>query len=274
MPTATVNGIHLNYRVEGSGPPLVLAHGFSTGHYVWDAVAERLGAERLGAERLSGRYQIIRHDHRGHGDSSKPPGPYRLQDYVDDIVALINYLGLDRVDLMGHSMGGRTALLFALKHPDRLGRLLLVGAAGAPPEGEQLDRFEAIKKLAIKEGMAAVFESELFSFALPEAWKKDPAPARKRFLKNTPESFCAAAEATITMPDLRERLGEIATPVWVCAGERDAVPLAFSELCAEKISDCTRAIIPACGHYPMQDTTEVFLKQLEIFLDSTPGDNP
>lgn len=264
MPTATVNGIHLNYRVEGSGPPLVLAHGFSTGHYVWDAVAER----------LSGRYQIIRHDHRGHGDSSKPPGPYRLQDYVDDTAALINYLGLDRVDLMGHSMGGRTALLFALKHPDRLGRLLLVGAAGAPPEGGQLKRFEAIKKLATEEGMAAVFESELFSFALPEAWKKDPAPARERFLKNTPESFCAAAEATITMPDLRERLGEIAAPVWVCAGKRDAVPLAFSGLCAEKITNCRRAIIPACGHYPMQDAAEVFLEQLENFLDSTSGDSP
>jgi pimeloyl-ACP methyl ester carboxylesterase len=262
MPIATVNGIHLNYRVEGSGPPLVLAHGFSTGLYVWDAVAER----------LSGRYKIIRHDHRGHGNSSKPPGPYRLQDYVDDIVALINYLGLERVDLMGHSMGGRTALLFALEHPERLGRLLLVGAAGAPPEGVQLERFEAIKKLAVREGMPAVFGSELFSFALPEAWKKDPVAAQEQFEKNSPESFCAAAEATITMPDLREHLGEIKMPVWVCAGERDAVPLAFSELCAEKITDCTQVIIPACGHYPMQDATDVFLDQLEGFLDSTPGD--
>ncbi|MFP6869032.1 MAG: alpha/beta hydrolase [Nitrospinota bacterium] len=261
MANATVNGVNLNYQVQGKGPPLVLMHGFSTGLYVWDQVAEW----------LSGEFQVFRHDHRGHGGSEKPPGPYRIQDYVDDLAALLNYLGLDRVDLAGHSMGGRTALLFALDDPGRLNRLLLVGASGAAPEGEPARRFEALKKLASGEGMAAVFESDLFAFALPEAWKKDPEPARERFMRTTPESFCAAADAVLTMPDLRGRLGEIPVPVWACTGESDAGPMAFNELCEENIEACSRAVIPGCGHYPMLDAAEEFIGQLEKFLGASQG---
>ncbi len=260
MPTATVNGVHLNYRIEGEGPPIVLMHGFSTGHYVWDATASRLAE----------RFRVVRHDHRGHGDSSKPPGPYRIQDYVDDLVALLNYLGYERVDPVGHSMGGRTALLFALDHPDRLNRLILIGASGAAPEGAPRERFEALKKLAAEEGLAAVFDSPLFSFALPKTWKRDAARARERFMRNTPEGFCAAADAVLTMPDLRGRLGEIDIPVWACTGETDAGPMAFNTLCEEKIASCTRAVISGCGHYPMLDAEEEFLAGIDDFLKSTP----
>ncbi|MFC1491166.1 alpha/beta fold hydrolase [Nitrospinota bacterium] len=260
MPIATVNGVNLSYHVEGEGPPFVLAHGFATGCHVWDPVANR----------LCRRFKVIRHDHRGHGDSGKPPGPYRIQDYVEDLVGLLNYLGLERIDLMGHSMGGRTALLFALHHADRLNRLFLVGASGAPPEGDPRGRFETLKKLAAERGIEAVFESDLFAFALPDAWKSGPErmEARERFLKNTPEGFCAAADAILTMPDLRDRLSEIPVPVWVCAGEEDAGPLAFSALCEKSIRECTRAIIPGCGHYPMQDATGEFLDSLDKFIET------
>ena len=120
MPAATVNGVNLSYAAGGEGPPFVLMHGFMTGKFVWDPLMEG----------LPGRFQIVRYDHRGHGDSDKPPGPYRIQDFADDLLGLLNYLGLEKVDLMGHSMGGRTALLFALQHPGRLNRLFLVGASG------------------------------------------------------------------------------------------------------------------------------------------------
>ncbi len=65
MPTATVNGVNLSYAAGGEGPPFVLMHGFMTGKFVWDPVVDS----------LSGRFQIVRYDHRGHGDSEKPPGP-------------------------------------------------------------------------------------------------------------------------------------------------------------------------------------------------------
>ncbi len=263
MPTATVNGVNLSYRVDGKGPPLVLMHGFSTGSFVWEPVIARLAR----------RFQVFRYDHRGHGNSGKPPGPYEIQDFADDLEAFLNCAGLDRVDLIGHSMGGRTALLFALQRGDRLNRLLLVGASGSAPEGGPRKRFEALKELAASEGMSAVFDSDLFAFALPEAWRNEPArsEARERFRKNTPGGFCAAADAILATPDMRERLGEVSVPTWACAGEHDTGPMAFSELCGKNIPECTRAVIPGCGHYPMLDAAEAFTAQLEKFIDTTPG---
>ncbi len=263
MPVATVNGVNLSYQVDGEGPPLVLMHGFSTGLFVWEPLIDRLART----------FQVFRYDHRGHGDSGNPPGPYRIQDFADDLEAFLNYFGLERVDLAGHSMGGRTALLFALQHGDRLNRLLLVGASGSAPESDPRERFEALKELAAAEGMTAVFDSDLYAFALPDAWKTEPArgAARERFQKNTPGGFCAAADAILATPDMRGRLGEIGVPTWACAGEHDAGPLAFAELCEKNIPKCTRAIVPGCGHYPMLDATEAFIAQLEEFIEATPN---
>lgn len=263
MPLATVNGVNLCYQVKGEGPPLVLLHGFSTGLFTWDSVIDRLARN----------FQVFRYDHRGHGNSSKPTGPYQIQDFTDDLEAFLNYAGLEKVDLVGHSMGGRTALFFALWHPDRLNRLLLVGASGSAPEGEARERFKALKKLAMSEGMGTVFDSDLYSFALPDTWKSGPSrsKARERFLKNTPQGFCAAADAILATPDMRERLEEITAPVWACAGERDAGPMAFNELCESRIPDCTRAIVPGCGHYPMLDSADAFISQLEAFMKIRPA---
>lgn len=259
MPFATINGVKLSYAVEGEGPPLVLIHGFSTGSFIWDPVVPSLAR----------RFQIFRYDHRGHGDSSVPAGPYRIQDFVDDLDAILNYFGLKHINLVGHSMGGRTALLFALQHMDKLNRLLLVGASGSAPEGEQRERFERLKEIAQKQGMVAVFDSDLYAFALPDKWKSGPEreAARIRFSKMTSEGFCAAADAILATPNMRDRLGEISVPTWVCAGELDIGPIAFNELCRSRIPNCTQIVIPGCGHYPMTDASDSFLKKMEEYLE-------
>ena len=78
MPIATVNGINLGYRIQGKGPPLVLAYGLATGSYIWGGAAEA----------LQGRFQVIAYDHRGHGTTDKPPGPYSIQQLADDLAGL------------------------------------------------------------------------------------------------------------------------------------------------------------------------------------------
>ena len=98
-------------------------------------------------------------------------------------------------------------------------------------------------------------------------WRKCPLVGRKRL----PPASGPLADAVLTMPDLRGRLGEIPVPVWACTGESDAGPMAFNELCEKNIEACSRAVIPGCGHYPMLDAAEEFIGQLENFLGASPG---
>ncbi len=65
------------------------------------------------------------------------------------------------------------------------------------------------------------------------------------------------------------RLNEVSVPTWVCAGELDAGPMAFNKKCEDAIPNCTRTVIPECGHYPMVDATDPFISQFEAFVDAS-----
>lgn len=90
------------------------------------------------------------------------------------------------------------------------------------------------------------------------------------FLKNTPETYAATANALFTMPDLTGRLGEISVPTWVCYGENDPGPLVFSDIYLERIPNCTRAILPGSEHFPTWDATEALLEAMEDFMAKFP----
>ena len=260
MPAATVNGVNLAYVVKGRGAPLVAMHGFSNSIYTWEPVMDA----------FSRRFQAFAYDHRGHGGSSKKQSPYEIQTLTDDLLGLLNFWGLDRVHLMGHSMGGRVALLFALQHPERLESLMLIASSAAAPEGEMRQRFELLRKMALDEGMAAVLKSEDMRATLPRDYIDGPSADKfkRLFLKNTPTDFVAAADAILQTPDMTGRLGEIQAPTWVCMGEKDAGAMAYGEMFEERIPNCVRTIIPACGHFPMQDAPEAFSSAFDDFVDT------
>ncbi len=260
MPVATVNGVNLTYIMKGSGAPLVAMHGFVNSIYTWEPVMDALSA----------RFQAFAYDHRGHGGSSKRLGPFGIETLAEDLLALLNFWGLDRVHLMGHSMGGRTALLFALEHPERVDSLMLVASSAAAPAGEMKQRFESLRKLALDEGIEAALASEGMRATLPRDYI-DGASAdefKKRFLKNTPEDYAAAVDAILNTPDMRDRLGEIHVPTWVCVGEGDAGAMAYGEMFEERIPDCVKTIIPACGHFPMQDAPGAFCAAFDDFVEA------
>ena len=131
--------------------------------------------------------------------------------------------------------------------------------------------FITFKNLVRSDGMEAVFEHELFAFLLAEAWKTGLGrdEARRRMTKLSPDVFCAVADAILATPHMLGRLNEVAVPTWVCAGERDAGPMAFNKTCENAIPECTRTVIPDCGHYPMVDAADLFLRNFETFVDAT-----
>ena len=129
-------GVRLAYRVWGSpgAPPLVLLHGLGEGAADWDGVAPAFARH----------WRVYAPDLRGHGSSDRP-GDYSVELMAADALGFLDALQLDRVDLIGHSMGGLVGFLLAGDHPDRVGRLILEDVAalrprerGAPerPEGE------------------------------------------------------------------------------------------------------------------------------------------
>src|SRR5262249_39984950 len=105
-------GLVTAYAIEGAGPPVLLIHGVGARLDTWDGVVATLG----------GRFRTIRFDLRGHGDSSKPPGPYSATLFAEDARALLDHLGIGQCHVAGHSMGATVALRPALHAPDRVQR--------------------------------------------------------------------------------------------------------------------------------------------------------
>ncbi|MFI7133778.1 alpha/beta fold hydrolase [Nonomuraea sp. NPDC050153] len=118
---AHVNGIRLVYREEGdpTAPPLLLIHGRTADHNDWNGITQHFAA----------RHHVIALDLRGHG-ASDYPGSYEMPEMAEDVVALLDHLGIGRATLVGHSLGGIVAYHLAMNHPDRVERLVL---EDAPP---------------------------------------------------------------------------------------------------------------------------------------------
>ncbi len=262
MPKARVNGIDIHYIERGEGTPLLAVHGFQNSHFSFTPLFDW----------LSERFRVYALDLRGHGDSDKPRGPYTIQAFADDVVGFLDALGIERVDYLGHSMGGRTGTMVGIQHSGRLSRLMLSASSAGPPSGAYRQMFEEHLKVAEAEGMEALHEFKLRRDEVPEGMREGPLAAeyRENFLKNTPQTFADTAHALFTIPVLRDELHRISVPTWVCHGENDAGPIDFSEVYAKHVPDCTTSIIPDAGHSSFWDQPEAFIAEMEKFLENNP----
>ena len=147
---------------------------------------------------------------------------------------------------MGHSMGGRVALLFALQHPERLESLMLIASSAAAPEGDIRRRFELLRKLALDEGIAAVLKSGICGRPSPGTTSTAQAPINSKGYssKTHPPTSSRRQTPSSKRRDMTGRLGEIQAPTWACMGEKDAGPMAYGEMFEERIPNCVRTIMP------------------------------
>lgn len=131
-----VEGGAIRVETLGSGPALLLVHGWTLDRRIWEAQAEA----------LAGRFRVIAFDRRGFGQSSAPPD---LAREPDDIAAIADFLGLERFALIGMSQGARIALAFAIRHPRRVSALVLQGAPlSGLPDAEEALPLDAMAALA------------------------------------------------------------------------------------------------------------------------------
>jgi pimeloyl-ACP methyl ester carboxylesterase len=271
------DGLELTYRAAGTGPPLVCIPGGP------GQAAEYLGD--LGG--LAAHRTLILLDNRGTGASAVPedPGTYRVDRLVLDIEALREHLGLDRMDLFGHSASGGTCLLYADQHPRRLSRLVLVDPSlrvtGLPSDlgveavlarrAHEPWHAEAVAALYAEPGSPQELERyrRLSAPLLYGRWdaaaraQADAEPAQ--FGGPATDGFYAGFQAD---PALLERLAGLTVPVLLVAGEHDIWPTctAVREL-AGRLGAAELAVVPGAGHFPWVDEPDAFVAVVRGFLD-------
>ncbi|GHJ54128.1 hypothetical protein Nm8I071_34350 [Nonomuraea sp. TT08I-71] len=148
----------------GTGPTVLAAHGITANALSWAPVADA----------LAGRATLVAADLRGRAGSAALPGPYGLAQHADDLIAVLDHLGLDRAPVVGHSMGAFVAAVAALRHPDRVSSVLLVdgGVTLQVPEGANIDDIlEAVIGPAMRR-LQMTFDSEQTYL---DFWRRHPA---------------------------------------------------------------------------------------------------
>jgi len=258
MSSIHANGIDIHYRLAGQGPVVTLAHSLATDLTLWDEVAERLAA----------RFTVLRFDARGHGKSSAPDAPYDFSLLVGDLMGLLDALAIERTHFVGLSMGGMLGQYFALAHPERLDRLVLVSTTSRTPLEAHALWDERIA-LAREKGMAAHVEATLARwFTAPYRAAHPQVMARiGALIAATPVAGYAGWGAAIKTLDLTDRLGAIRAPTLViCGAEDPGTPPAVNRAIAEAIPGARLEIIPQASHQLGIEQSETFLRLLMDFL--------
>jgi pimeloyl-ACP methyl ester carboxylesterase len=277
----TWDGTELAYRVHGSGPPLVCIPG-GPGQAV-----EYLGD--LGG--LSDHRTLILLDNRGTGASEVPrdPATYRVDQLVQDVEALRVHLGLDRMDLFGHSASGGTCLLYEAAHADRIDHLVLVGPSlrvVGIPSNLNVDEVLALRAREpwYDEAVTALYADAATPQDLEHyRWLAAPllygrwdaasqaqaAAEPAQFAPPATEGFYEGFEPD---PELPGRLAGLVRPVLLVAGEYDIWPTAASmrELVA-LFGNARLEVLPRVGHFPWVDDRASFVRVVRDFLTVSPS---
>lgn len=269
--TLSINGAQLVVEDVGRGDrPFVLLHGL-TGFR--DDFREQLPA-------LAELGRTIIYDHRGHGDSSHTgdPSSYSFAQLNQDLRVLLDTLGVQRCDLLGHSMGGMLALRFALDWPQRVASLVMMDTGARPPDHMPRAPMAAAGAIARSDGMATLAELLRGRAAddphRPEAerrlerawgaafWER----RRRRLVAMDPEGFAELAIELVDHPPLNDRLGEIRCPTTVLVGEQDVGFLASSEELTRGIPGAAQVVIPNAAHSPQIENPDAWIAAIREHL--------
>jgi pimeloyl-ACP methyl ester carboxylesterase len=259
---ASVNGIKLYYEIHGTGKPLIMLHGGFGTFDMFAALSPNLALD----------HQIIGVDLYGHGRTALTDRPFRFEDMADDIAGLIQHLGLETVDLLGYSLGGIVALKTAIRHPERISKLVLISTpfihTAWYPE--------------IQAGMASI---------APEFFPGTPMHDAYMKVAPRPEDFArlvvSMREAMSRDYDWTASVSALKTPTLIIAGDSDSFPpahaVAFFTLLGggqkdagwsgENMIPSQLAILPGATHYNIVFRPDLLLPVLAPFLGGKQATN-
>jgi pimeloyl-ACP methyl ester carboxylesterase len=256
MPYADLGGYRMFYEEIGEGEPLVFLHGFTLDRRSWYGQAEYFKKD----------YRVIIVDALGHGKSDSPPERYGRFERVEDFHKFVEALRIKKMHLVGLSMGGSTAIGYALEHQDRLSSLALIstGASGYDI-GKKFQKFDKLaKERSLEAARTAWLEMTL-------AWFTDERAHVRELLTHMIKDF----SGSVWMDPMRgkyrtqidlEQAHKITVPTCIVAGVLDKVFVPLAVELHKKINGSRLVILPKLGHLLNLEDPIVFNNHLDAFL--------
>ena len=254
-------GVEIAY-VDSGGPAersLVLLHGISDSSWSWSRMVPHLPAG----------VRSVAVDLRGHGASTKPEHGYTVPELAADVVALMDHLGIGSATMVGHSWGTLVARAVAEQHPDRVERLVLVGAMEAPVNRVMHDLDAEVRALGddVPESFVREFQESTLASAVPEAFMERVVAESRRL----PGPVWRAAMHGLVTADDADRLRGIAVPTLLVWGEHDSFFLRpEEERLLAAIPDARLVVVPGAGHATHWDRPAEVAAEIAQFVQAMP----
>lgn len=238
-----INGIKVNYKKQGSGKKVVLLHG-------WGGCADSFLPV---FNYLSQKFEVYAIDFPGFGESDLPPEPWDITDYNNMLRKFFDLLQIDKAMIIGHSFGGRVAILFSANNPSYVEKIVLVDSAGIIPKRTlkyhiSVYKFKLMKKLFVLLGSKGSKEQRLEKFYDKYGSNdyKQAGSLRQTFVK-------------VVNQNLRGYLPQIKAPTLIIWGEDDKdTPLYFGKIMEKEISDAGLVVFKGAGHFSYLDKINDF----------------
>lgn len=253
-----VNGITIAYDKTGTGPCVALCHSLGMNRQLWFQQVPVFAQ----------RYQVLTFDARGHGESSKPPGPYSIEMMAEDLYQLLVAEGVERVAVVGLSMGGNIAQAMAVTHPEMVQALVLADTtAWYGPEAER--NWEQRAKDVEARGLAAIVEVQLGRW-LSEGYRAAHPEVAARLanwlVANDIASYTASQRA-LGRVDLRAQVERISCPTLIIVGEDDpATPPDMARDLNRRIKGSQLLVLPQALHMSPVEMPDQFNRAVLDFL--------
>ncbi|WP_043931916.1 alpha/beta fold hydrolase [Bacillus sp. EB01] len=254
-----VGNTEISYFDNGKGKPIVLLHGFAGSKLYWEKVIPELAAG----------YRVIAPDFHGHGDSTMGLEKFSIEEMADAIKELLEYTGLQKVTMFGHSMGGYVTLAFAEKYPEMLDGFSLVHSTGSSDSEEAKAGRESNAKKVVEEGLDILIHGlapKLFSPDNEEHCKDEIDQVKKIGLSTSIKGTVSALLAMKERRDRNDVLENTDLPVLLVAGEYDQVIPPEKTFSVEK-PNIEHHLIHGAGHMSMYEEPEELIKVMKQFLE-------
>lgn len=250
MEKENVNGIQFAYQKYGQGKPLILLHGYPLDNSIWDKVVPLLEKDFL----------VICPDLRGFGESEVIEDEYKIVDMADDILGLLDHLGIDNTAIAGHSMGGYVTLAFASSYPERVTGLGLIATQALADTAEvKKGRYQAVSDVQERgvQHVANTFSQKL----TPDIQLQSL--LNQLIIKQKPAGLAGALRAMAERENSIPKLPGFSFPVVIVHGYLDElIPISRAQDMSKDIPESYLTELSDCGHMPMLEKPSETAKAL------------